>query len=75
MRYVYEPVVYVPHEDEDDPGGVFEIIDTSLGRNTAIAWTEHRDYAEKIVKALNSVFDGPFALDNIPECVTKEMDQ
>lgn len=51
----------------------FGIVDAKLGIDNPIAYAEHRDHAELIVKALNAVYDGPFALDAIPNCVIKEI--
>jgi hypothetical protein len=51
----------------------FGIVDAKLGIDNPIAYAAHRDHAELIVKALNAVYDGPFALDAIPNCVIKEI--
>lgn len=51
----------------------FCVVDLKLGIDNPIAYAEHRDDAELIVKALNAVYDGPFALDAIPNCVVREI--
>lgn len=66
MRYHY---TYV----EDQTGHWFDIFDAKRGFQTPIAQCDQRDDAELIVKALNAVYDGPFALDAIPNCVIKEI--
>lgn len=70
MRFNYS---YDQWEEDGELEHCFLITDAVLGIDNPIAWTEDRDQAEKIVKALNMVFAGPFALDTIPGCVTKEI--
>lgn len=66
MRYHYT-------FDDSAEDLAFCIVDVKLGIDNPIAYTEHRDDAELIVKALNAVYDGPFALDAIPNCVVREI--
>jgi hypothetical protein len=64
MRYSY---------GYDDVNDSFYVVDAKLGIDNPIAWCDQRDDAELIVKALNAVYDGPFALDAIPNCVIREI--
>jgi hypothetical protein len=57
----------------DDLNDTFNVIDAKLGVDNPISWAEQRDHAEMIVKALNAVCDGPFALNAIPGCVVNEI--
>jgi hypothetical protein len=67
MRYSYR------YDDYDDDVQTFSVIDAKRGQDYIIACTDQRDDAELIVKALNAVYDGPFALDAIPNCVVREI--